>query len=135
MLDERKVCVAVNGGASLPALVVQHPFKEEAKDTLVYVELKDTEGNILSENFYQRWKDLEFVYEKPNLKIERLDEASFAITSDTYTKNVFIEAHDNEAVLSDNYFHLLKGQRRVVTSTKALDFDKMEITTLNDVEK
>lgn len=135
VLDERKVCVAVNGGASLPALVVQRPFRGEVKDTLVYVELRDTEGNLLSENFYQRSKDAEIVYEKPRLKVEKIDGYSFAITTDTYTKNIFIEAHDNEAVLSDNYFHLLKGQRKVVASTKELDFEKMEIMTLNEVEK
>ena len=127
--------IEVDGGASLPALIARPAFWDEGKDTLVYVELRDTDGNLLSENFYQYWKDSELEYEKPNLTVEKLDEYSFAITTDTYTKNIFIEAHDNEAVLSDNYFHLLKGQRKVVTSTKELDFEKMEIMTLNEVEK
>ena len=127
--------VEVNGGASLPALIARPAFWDEGKDTLVHVELRDTEGNLLSENFYQYWKDSEIVYEKPHLTVEKQDEYSFAITTDTYTKNIFIEAHDNNVVLSDNYFHLLKGQRKVITSTAKLDYEKMEITTLNDVEK
>ena len=135
ILQEQKVNCEVNGGASLPVLIARPAFWDEGKDTLVYVELRDTEGNLLSENFHQYWKDSEIVYEKPHLTVEKLDEYSFAITTDTYTKNIFIEAHDNNAVLSDNYFHLLKGQRKVITSTAKLDYEKMEITTLNDVEK
>ena len=133
--DDTQVNIEVNGGASLPALIARPAFWDEGKDTLVHVELRDTEGNLLSENFYQYWKDSELEYEKPSLTVEKLDEYSFAITTDTYTKNIFIEAHDNEAVLSDNYFHLLKGQRKVVTATAKLDFDKMEIRTLNEVER
>jgi beta-mannosidase len=135
VLDEKKMEITVPAAYSLPALLVRNPFQEEEKDTLVYVELRDMDGNFLSENFYQPWKDKDVVYEKPNLTIEKLDEYSFAIKTDTYTKNIYIEAHDNEAVLSDNYFHLLQGQRKVVTATKKLDFEKMEITTLNEVEK
>lgn len=135
VLDEKKVEITVPATYSLPALLVRYPFKEEEKDTFAYVELRDTEGNVLSENFYQHWKDKEVVYEKPNLEIKKIDDYSFVITTNTYTKNIYIEAHDNNAVLSDNYFHLFKGQSKVITATAKLDFDKMEIMTLNEVEK
>ena len=126
---------AVDKTEDADVLVLDTPFGADSKDQLVYVKLMDRKGNMLSENFYQYWKDSELEYEKPNLTVEKLDEYSFAITTDTYTKNIFIEAHDNEAVLSDNYFHLLKGPRKVVTATAKLDFDKMEIMTLNEIEK
>ena len=135
LLEEKTVCMDVNGGASLPALLAHPVFEDLGKDTLVYLQLRDMNGNLLSENFYQHWNDSELVYEKPNLTVEKIDEYSFAVTTDTYTKNIFIEAHDNNAVLSDNYFHLLKGQRKVVTATAKLDFERMEITTLNEVKK
>lgn len=102
-------------------------------DMVLYVELKDLAGNVLSNNFYQSKKDKELHYKKPNLSVSKIDDKTILVKTNYYTKNIYLEPHDNECVLSDNYFSLLAGQEKIITSKKAIDFNKLEFKSLNEI--
>lgn len=102
-------------------------------DEVLYVELFDKDDNLLSSNFYQPKKDKELHYKKANVKIDRIDDKSFKVSTDYFAKNIYIEPHDNECVLSDNYFTLLASTSRIITSEKELDYSKIEVQLLNDI--
>ena len=115
------------------ALEMEDPFDRD--DLIIYVELLDEKGNVLSNNFYQKLKDKDLHYKMPHLKMERIDDRSFTLETDYFAKNIYIEPHDNNCVLSDNYFNLLPKQKIVITSSNPLDYEKMEIRFLNEVCK
>lgn len=135
VLDVKAVSVFVDEASCSDVLEIATPFVSNGADKLIYAELRDARGNFLSENFYQKSKDKDVKYAVPKLTVEKIDERSFSVVSDTYTKGVYIEPHDNEAVLSDNYFNLLKGQKKIITAAVPLNFDILEITTLNQSRK
>ena len=104
-------------------------------DVLLFAQLFDVYGNLLSNTFYQKKKDKELHYQKPHLEIKRIDDYSFIVKVDYYSKGIYIEPHDNRCVLSDNYFNLLPSQEIVISSTNKIDFSKLEIRCLNEIIK
>lgn len=133
VLDEKVINCEVDKTSYTYVLELDDPFNRD--DLVIYVELTDENGNYLSNNFYQKLKDMDLHYKSPNLKVVRISDNSFSIETDYYTKDIYIEPHDNNCVLSDNYFNLLPNQKVVVTSTHPLDFEKMMIRSLNEICK
>ena len=88
---------------------------------------------LLSNNYYQKVKDKDLHYKLPHLKINKIDDKSFSLETDYYTKEIYIEPHNNDCVLSDNYFNLLPNQKVIITSTNPLYFKEMEIRSLNEI--
>ena len=133
ILDEKVINFAVDKTSYGYALELNDPFNKD--DLVIYVELRDEKGNLLSNNFYQKLKDKDLHYQLPHLKVTRIDDKSFSVETDYYTKGIYIEPHDNNCVLSNNYFNLLPNQKVIITSTHELDFEKMKIRFLNDICK
>ena len=131
ILDEKVVNCEVDKTNYIYVLELDNPFNRD--DLVIYVELKDENGNFLSNNFYQKLKDMDFHYKLPQLKVTKISDNSFSIETDYYTKDIYIEPHDNNCVLSDNYFNLLPGQKVIITSTHPLDYEKMVIRSLNEI--
>lgn len=73
-----------------------------------------------------------FAFENPNLRYERNGE-TLLIYSDAYAKGVEIDATDGDLVLSDNYFDMNAGCKRI----KILEGDAKEITlqSVYDIDK
>jgi beta-mannosidase len=133
LLDNKEVRCDVSKTNYKYALEVNDPFNKD--DLVIYVELQDENGNLLSNNFYQKLKDMNLHYKLPNLKVTKIDDKSFYLETDYYTKDIYIEPHDNNCVLSDNYFNLLPNQKVVITSTNPLDYKKLKIRSLNEICK
>lgn len=133
ILNEKIVNCKVDKTSYAYALELDDPFDRD--DLVIYVELRDKKGHFLSNNFYQKLKDMDLHYQVPHLKVTRIDDKSFSIETDYYTKDIYIEPHDNNCVLSDNYFNLLPKQKVIISSTHPLDYEKMEIRFLNDICK
>ena len=131
VLDEKVINCEVDKTSYKYALELDDPFNRD--DLVIYVELKDENGNFLSNNFYQKLKDMNLHYKLPHLKVEIIDDKSFSLETDYYTKDIYIEPHDNNCVLSDNYFNLLPNQKVIITSTYPLDYKKMKIRSLNEI--
>jgi len=66
---------------------------------------KTKSGNSLY--YFAKPKDLQLT--KPNIKITKIDELTYEISSDVLAKNVFLSAEE-EPFFSDNYFDILPNQ-------------------------
>ena len=86
----------------------------------------------------------DFHFEKPDLNIsvgETVDRYQITVTSDTLCKDVMIDFHGFDAVLSDNFFDLVPNEPYTVTIDKKqmhmedipLLKEKLIIKTLNEV--
>lgn len=106
-------------------------FGEKEKETVLYVEFKDEYGELLSECFFQKEKDKDISYTCPQICCQPIDDYHLAITTDTYTKNIHIRTDCVDEILSDNDFHLLPGQKKIVTFKKAIKNRDYSIYTLN----
>lgn len=133
VLDDKVINYEVNKTSYGYAMEFEDPFNRD--DLVIYVELKDENGNLLSKNFYQKLKDKDLHYKLPHIKVNKIDNKSFSIETDYYTKDIYIELHNNNCVLSDNYFNLLPNHKVVITSTNPLDYEKMTIRSLNEICK
>ena len=133
ILDNKVINYEVDKTSYGYVLELDNPFNRD--DLVIYVELKDESGNLLSNNFYQKLKDKDLHYKLPHLKVTKINDKSFSLETDYFTKDIYIEPHDNNCVLSDNYFNLLPNQKVIITSTHPLDFEKMEIRSLNEICK
>lgn len=134
ILARKEISEAVKKTASEDVLVMQTPFDGKQNDTLVYVRLESCDGTLLSENFYQHTKDKDICYHKPHFSLKKISNDSFEITADTFVKNVYIQCENSDVVLSDNYFHLLKAQPRIITANMPVDLETIRITSVNQVE-
>ena len=103
-------------------------------DIVLTAQLFDIYGNLLSNTFYQKKKDKEIHYLVPQIEIKRIDDYSFIVKTNYYSKGIYIEPHDNRCVLTDNYFNLLPNQEMVISSTHKIDYSKLEVKCLNDIQ-
>ena len=133
LIDDKEIRCKVEKTSYKNALEIDDPFTRD--DLVIYVELQDENGNLLSNNFYQKLKDKDLHYKLPNLKITKINDKSFSLETDYYTKDIYIEPHDNNCVLSDNYFNLLPNQKVIIFSTNPLDYKKLKIRSLNEICK
>ena len=131
VLENKVINCEVDKTSYKYVLELDNPFNRD--DLVICVELRDKDMRLLSCNYYQKLKDKDLHYKLPHLKITKIDDKSFSLETDYYTKEIYIEPHNNDCVLSDNYFNLLPNQKVIITSTKPLNFEEMEIRSLNEI--
>lgn len=134
LLDEKQLTVQVEKTEDGDVLVMDSPFGEDAEDKLVYVQLSDLQGNPLSENFYQHCLDSEIHYPAADIQVKAIDEYTVEITADTFVRNVFLQCGGTDRIFSDNFFNLIKGERKIITSTEKLDVNKLTVMSVNQVK-
>ena len=87
--------------------------------------------------YFTREGDLKLL--EPSLKLVKIDEHTFSITSDVISKDVYIQLSDDELKLSDNFFDLLPGKEKIIKIEEAKMFSEIEkqfkITTLYELMK
>lgn len=133
ILDEKTVTAAVDKTADADVLVMPSPFGEDAGDKLVSVKLCDFDGNLLSENIYQHTADREITYPEANITVKALDAYTLEITADTFVKNLFLQCGGTDRIFSDNFFSLLKGESKVITSAQPVDMETLTYLCVNQV--
>ena len=133
ILDEVTFTAAVDKTDDADVLVIPTPFEEDAEDKLVYVRLADMDGNMLSENFYQHCPDKDIRYPAVNITVKAIDAYTVELTADTFARNVFLQCGSSDRVFSDNYFNLLKGEPKIVTSDTPIDLQILTLQTVNQV--
>ncbi len=91
----------------------------EKKDFSAYHELEvyisysfEQNGKIISENTSLFTAPKHFPFQDPKLSLRREGD-TLAITAQTYAKNVSIEGVDGDVKLSDNFFDMNPGEKRV----------------------
>lgn len=135
LLQEDTVPLMVEAASCENALTVFTPFADGRDDTFVYVCLKDREGTLLSENYFQAKKDRDISYPTPTLTVRQLDERSISISSDTFAKSVFVHCPDVDTVLTDNFFCLKAGETKIIIADRPIDLSKIQLKCVNYVIK
>lgn len=108
------------------------PKKDFAKFDLNKAVLKltwESDGKKVSTlHFFAKPKDL--VLKKPNIKIKYLNENTIELSTDFLAKDVYL-IDENAGNFSDNFFDLLPGETKKITSEFPLK--RLEVKTLFDV--
>jgi len=101
--------------------------KFDKKKIFLKLILKTKSGEMMAENtyFFTKPKDLELL--QPNIKVEKISDREIAISTDVLAKNVYLMGNVH---YSDNFFDLLPGERKVITSSKPIS--NIEIMSLYD---
>lgn len=97
------------------------------KNAVLKMNLVSTEDRP-AVHYFVKPKDL--VLSKPNIKVTRLSDRSFELTTDVLAKDVYLEAGMNN--FDDNFFDLLPNQRKVVIAEKPVQ--DLNIKTLNEIK-
>ena len=134
ILDQKTFAVNVEKTDDLDALVIPTPFGNGDTDKLVYVKLTDTNGNLLSENFYQHHMNVDIDYPKANITVKAIDEYTVELTADTFAKNVFLQCGATSRIFSDNFCSLLPGEGKIIRSNEPIDMEKLTVFSVNDVK-
>ncbi len=135
LLDNRCMEVKVEKASDKTVININSPFANGRKDSFVYVKLETSDGKMLSDNYYQRYKDKDVIYQKPQLKLQQIDKNVITLETNTYTKGIFLSAAENSLVFSDNYFCLQNGEVKTITADKPFDILSLKIKTLNTIEE
>lgn len=79
-----------------------------------------TEGNIVGEGTVLFVPAKHFEFRKPAIRCEKVDDCIWKLTTDEFAK--FVEVDFGEDILlSDNYFDLVPGQEKYLTTERAVD--------------
>lgn len=133
VLDESVLQVDVTKTDDLDVLDIPTPFTGETEDKLVNVRLFDSNGHLLSENFYQHCLDRDITYPSARITAELIDERTIEITADGFVKNLFLQCGGTDRIFSDNFFNLLAYEPKIVTSDTPIDLDKLTVISLDQV--
>ena len=134
ILDQKTFAVNVEKTDDLDALVIPTPFGNGDTDKLVYVKLTDTNGNLLSENFYQHHMNVDIDYPKANITVKAIDEYTVELTADTFAKNVFLQCGATSRIFSDNFCSLLPGEKKIIRSVEPIDMEKLTVMSVNNIK-
>lgn len=99
----------------------------------VVAKLFDTKGNLLSMNVYRSKKDKEFSYPKANIELKQISDTEFEVSTDNFARAIYLNAHDNEIVLSDNYFDLLPNSKIRITTSKPINIKNVDVMCVNNL--
>ena len=105
------------------------PLKHE--DEFIYVELINEEGHIISRNIYQAIEDKDINYPEADIQIERIDKATYKVTTKTFVKDLYLFA--DGATFSDNYLTMLKNESIIIKSNVDLDARNISIICINNL--
>lgn len=133
VLDEKRLTAAVEKTGDMDVLEISTPFGADAADKLVYVQLYDMDGNLLSDNFYQHCLDREIAYPAVNITVKQTDAYTVELTADGFAKNVFLQCGGTDRIFSDNFFSMTKNETKIITSAQPIDVQKLTVMTVNQV--
>ena len=108
-------------------------FKEDESLYGYIAVLRDMNGNLLSTNIHRFLKDKEYKYQKTDIKLKQINDCEFEASCDAFARAVYLNAHDNEVVFSDNYFDLLSNSPIKITSSKPIKVKDIEIMCVNNL--
>lgn len=121
--------IDVKEGSTLAVDYFDSPLKND--DEFIYAEIKNEKGDIIFRNIYQKKEDKDIHYPKAKISIRKIGEMDFDISSDKFTKDIYLSAADT--IFSDNYFTLLKDEHKVVHANKKIDADIIDIICINNL--
>lgn len=133
ILEEKELDAEAEKTSDPQVLSIPTPFTGDTKDKLVYVRLTDPAGNLLSENFYQHDPACQINYPPAHITVKAVDSHTVEVSSDVFTRDVYLCCGSSAQEFSDNFFHLLPGQKKTITSADPIDCDRMTVKCYNNV--
>ena len=124
----------VNVKQNSSSVVLEIPKKEFEKFNLNEVVLNCSiiSDSKIENSLYYFVKPKELKLTKPLIKITKIDDLTYEVSSDVLAKNVFLFS-DETTHFSDNYFDLFPSERKVIQLTKPVE--NIELKTLFDTLK
>ena len=114
----------------------------ESKDVLaidknnhlgLYVSIYDENNQLLNENHFLFEKDKNIVYPTVKIKVEKIDDYSLKISTDNFARGIYINCHNNDVILSDNFFNLNAGSTKIITANQKLNKSDLDILCVNNI--
>jgi len=112
--------------------------ESDKQNSLLYTQLVDDNGIILSENilYFDKIKKLLLPEANPEISYKKIkDGIEISISSDKLIKNIYFRLDNTEGHFSDNYFDIVPGVTKTIKfiSTETIDINdfKSEIEILN----
>ena len=90
--------------------------------------LFDENNNLLSSNIYRNKKDKEVSYPEVKISINKIAQKKFEIKGNNFVRGLYLNPHNNDIIFSDNFFDLLKGETKIVSSN--IDFDPEDLEVM-----
>ena len=89
--------------------------------------LFDENNNLLSSNIYRNKKDKEVSYPEVKISINKIAQKKFEIKGNNFVRGLYLNPHNNDIIFSDNFFDLLKGETKIVSSNIDFDLKDLEV--------
>lgn len=105
--------------------------------TFIKVEIFDKNGSKIGENDSCFLKDKYLTLSKPKItkKLDRINDLYYlTLTSDTFTKYVYLDLKKEDVIFSDNYFNLMAGEEKVITFKSKKEVKLSDIKIINLVD-
>ena len=129
--DEIMFYVESEKESSQSVIVFDSPLKNE--DEFLFVELRNNDGKIISQNYFQAKLDKDINYPKSNLDIKKLGPNTFSVKADVFTKDICLYKEDEEIDFSDNFFTLKRGDEVIITTDKDLELKDLKYHCVNNL--
>lgn len=99
----------------------------------LYSAIYDENGNLLTDNHLLFKKDKDIDYLKANIKIEKIDDCSLKVSTDNFARGIYLDIHNNDVLLSDNYFNLNAGKIKIIKANQSINDSNIDIICLNNL--
>lgn len=131
------VHIASNSSAIYYKLSKQELVQMNLKDTYLSCELKGENNILITKNIYCFVKPKELNLQKPDLKINYLkDKNVWTISSNTFTKDLYLFTNQSNINFSDNYFDLEPNQAIEIKSELGVKLsEQIQHISLYDVNQ
>ena len=93
----------------------------------VVAELYDVDNNLLSRNIYRNKKDKDYEYPEIKVSVKKLAPNKYEISANNFVRSLYLNPHNNRVIFSDNFFDLLKGETKVVSTNIDINPSDIEI--------
>lgn len=120
-LEKDEVVFERQGNSSIVlAALPKENYKGKKMNELLFSVTATFQGGKTVNRLYYFVKPKELQLPKPNIKITKIDELTYEVSSDVLAKNVFLYS-ETETFFSDNYFDILPNQTVRITLSKAIE--------------
>lgn len=136
LIEKKEMETTASPYVNVTPIAMSSPFKDGEKNKIAVFDLYDETGSLISQRESLPSFDKDLDYLKPTFSLKKINDTTLEIQSDVFARGVFIDYEDSEMILSDNYFDLLPGEAKRITSSKKLPpLSSFEIMSVYGAEK
>ncbi len=91
----------------------------------------EDDNHSLPDSIYPK----DFFLQNPRIKITKINSTQLVVESFSDAKYIYLHGYGGNNLPDDNYFHLKRGEKKIINFTKPLPVKKIKIISLYDVLK